>query len=161
MFVKAWKIDKISKIGKICIKLLRKQSLCGVENVQRNFTYRILSLKHLSYPERLAVLNLEPLELRRLKADFVMYYKILNNLISINCNDHFTMRTSPSISTRSSGPCLQKPFRRTNRISNNFFFRCIIIWKTFPVTITNETSLLVFKRLLSNFDLSPFLFGNF
>ena len=38
------------------------------KNVQRNFTYLISSIKHLSYPERLAILNLEPLELRRLKS---------------------------------------------------------------------------------------------
>ena len=50
-----------------------------LENVQLNFTYRIRSLKHLSYPEWLAVRNLEPLELRRLKADLVMCYKIRNN----------------------------------------------------------------------------------
>ena len=97
--------------------------ISDLENVQSNFTYRIRSLKHLSYPERLAVLNLEPLELRRLQADLAMYYKILNNLISINFNDHFTIRTSSSISTRSSGPCLLNPFCLTNTIANNFFFR--------------------------------------
>ena len=59
-----------------------------LENVQRNFTYRIRSIKHLSYPERLAILNLEPLELRRLKTDILMYYKILNNLIPISPDEH-------------------------------------------------------------------------
>ena len=44
-----------------------------LENFQKNFTFRIRSIKHLSYPERLAVLNLEPLELSSLKADTVMY----------------------------------------------------------------------------------------
>ena len=52
--------------------------MSDLENVQKNFTFRIRSIKHLSYPEQLAVLNLEPLELRSLKADIVMYYKILN-----------------------------------------------------------------------------------
>ena len=36
--------------------------ISDLENVQRNFTYLIRSIKHLSYPERLAFLNLEPLE---------------------------------------------------------------------------------------------------
>ena len=53
--------------------------ISDLENVQKNFTYCIRSIKHLSYAERLAVLNLEPLELRRLKVDIVMYYKIRNN----------------------------------------------------------------------------------
>ena len=64
-----------------------------------NFIYRIRSIKHLSYPERLAVLNLEPLELRRLKADLIMYHKIINNLSSINFDNDFTIRISSSIST--------------------------------------------------------------
>ena len=55
----------------------------------------------LSYPERLSVLNLETLELRRLKADLVMYYTIINNLIVINFDDLFTTMRKPStISTR-------------------------------------------------------------
>ena len=97
-------------------------------------------IKHLTYPERLAVLNLESLELRILKADLVMYYEILNNWISINFDDHFTMftlRKSSSISPRSTGPSVLKPFCRTNRIANNFLFRYINIWHTLPATITN------------------------
>ena len=47
-----------------------------LENVKRNFTYRIRSIKHLSNPERLAILNLEPLEIRRLKTDLLVYYEI-------------------------------------------------------------------------------------
>ena len=84
--------------------------ISDLENVQINFTYRIRSIKHLSYPERLAVLYLESLELIRLNADLVMYYKILNNLISINFDYHFTVRTSSSISTLSSGPSILKAF---------------------------------------------------
>ena len=57
--------------------------ISDLENVQRIYLSYMLH-KHLSYPEQLAVLNLEPLELRRLKADLLMYYKILNKLISIN-----------------------------------------------------------------------------
>ena len=121
--------------------------------------YRICSIKHFSYPERLAILNRERLELRRLKADLVMFYTILNNLISIDYDVHFTIRKSSSISTRSTGPTLVKPFCRTNRIANNFFFRSINVWDILPVTRTNATSLFAFKRLLSKFDLPPFLFG--
>ena len=47
----------------------------AIKKVQKRFTKRIQPLSHLSYPERLAAL-IEPLELRRLKNDLVMYYKI-------------------------------------------------------------------------------------
>ena len=85
-----------------------------------------------------------------------MYYKILDNLIPLNFDDHFTMRKPYTISTRSNGPYILKLFCRTNRIVNNFFFRSINIWNTLPVTTTNATSFFAFKRLLSNFDLSHF-----
>ena len=48
------------------------------EKVQKH----IYSLSRLSYSKRLAALKLEPLELRRLKNDLVMYYKCLNNLVA-------------------------------------------------------------------------------
>ena len=87
-----------------------------------------MSIKHLCYHDQLAVLNLQPLELGRLKADLVMYFTILNNLISINFDDHFTVRKPSTTSTRSTGPSLLKPFCRTNRIGNNFFLRSINVW---------------------------------
>ena len=43
-----------------------------IENVQRRFTSRIASLKSLSYPVRLAILGMEPLEVRRLRADIIL-----------------------------------------------------------------------------------------
>ena len=67
------------------------------------------------------MLNLEPLELRRLKNDILMYYKILNNLTPISPDDDFTKRTDASIHTRTSGTeLLLKPICRTNKIGNHF-----------------------------------------
>ena len=125
---------------------------------ERNFTYRIRSIKHLFYTERLAILILEPLELRRLKNDLLMCYKILNNLAPISPADHFTKRTDTSIHTRTSGTgLLLKSFCRTNRIGNHFVFRSIEAWNTLPCTITNATFPLMFKLLQSTWDVSPFL----
>jgi len=53
------------------------------EKVQKHFTKRIPSFANLSYPERLAALDLEPLELHRLKFDLVLYYKCLHDLVSL------------------------------------------------------------------------------
>ena len=47
-----------------------------LESVQRSFTRRIPQLKNFPYHERLALIGLETLELRRLKKDLVMYFKI-------------------------------------------------------------------------------------
>ena len=48
-----------------------------LENVQRKFTKRIPSISHLNYVERLKIINLESLELRRLKFDLINYYKFM------------------------------------------------------------------------------------
>jgi len=61
----------------------------AIEAVQKRFTKRIYSLSHLSYPERLAVINLEPLELRRLKNDLAMYFKRLNKLVALPSDEYF------------------------------------------------------------------------
>jgi hypothetical protein len=44
-----------------------------LESVQRGFTKRVKAISNLSYIERLAIFNLEPLELRRLRYDLVQY----------------------------------------------------------------------------------------
>ena len=60
-----------------------------VENVQRKFTKRIPSVSNLSYQERLIQLDLESLELRRLKTDLTMVYKISNNHTDLNKDEFF------------------------------------------------------------------------
>ena len=54
-----------------------------IENVQCQFTKRITSISHLTYHERLSILDMESLELRRLRFDLIRYYKIINNLIPL------------------------------------------------------------------------------
>jgi len=51
-----------------------------VEKVQRRFTKRLLGLRHLSYPDRLQMLDLQSLERRRLSHDLILVYKILHGL---------------------------------------------------------------------------------
>ena len=49
-----------------------------IESVQRNFTRRIPGCSHMSYPQRLAFLNLQTLEHRRLIADLVKCFDNYN-----------------------------------------------------------------------------------
>jgi len=62
----------------------------ALEKIQRHFTRRIPVLRELPYAERLARINLETLELRRLKSDLVMYYKIQNNLTGLAPEIYFS-----------------------------------------------------------------------
>ena len=91
-----------------------------IENVQRRFTKRIRQLSHLSYFERLSILELEPLELRRLRFDLVQYFKIFNNLSSITPVDYFNIR-QPSLTSRAPVPFLVKPINKPNYVLSSFF----------------------------------------
>ena len=61
-----------------------------VERVQRKFTKRLLGCSKLSYANRLARLKLESLEVRRLRHDLILTYKILFGLTDMNQSDFFT-----------------------------------------------------------------------
>ena len=88
-------------VGYICI------SIQSIENIQRFFTRKVLYKFDLEYKQRLSVLNLESLEYRRLKTHLVMYYKIIHNLIDLNCENFF--KFSRHSLTRSHNLTLTKP----------------------------------------------------
>ena len=129
----------------------------AIEKVQKHFTKRIPSLAHLSYPERLAALDIEPLELRRLKSDLVLYYKCFHDLVALPSSQYFTMSNFTS-QTRTGGNRLFRPLCSTRFYENDFFNRCLSCWNSLPPAVVNAGSISCFKRLLSNVDLSSFTY---
>jgi len=67
------------------------KDIAAIENVQRSFTRRIYGFGALSYSERLIACSLEPLEVRRIKADLLLTHKILHNLVEIYPDNFFTL----------------------------------------------------------------------
>ena len=132
----------------------------AIEKVQKRFTKRIYSLSHLSYPERLAALNLEPLELRRLKNDLVLYYKCLNNLVALPSDVYFCQNLQAS-QTRSGGNRLIVPLCSTNHFKNDFFNRCLNCYNNLPAHVVNANSVFSFKKLLNDTDLYAYLHCNY
>ena len=61
-----------------------------IESVQRHFTKSFPGLKHYSYNERLNLLHIQPLELRRLRADCIFLQKIRLGYIDISFDSLFT-----------------------------------------------------------------------
>ena len=88
-------------------------SINKLEHVQYHFANRIPSSRHLTYPERLAILDLEPFEVRRLGFDLHMQYKFFNGLAA----DRFKYSNPTSLFTRSGGPNLVKPIPYVIRIN--------------------------------------------
>ena len=91
-----------------------------IENVQRKYSKRIVSISHLSYLERLSILGLEPLEIRRLKNDLIMYYKVLNCLTVIDPKIVFTINTSSRNNRHDTDKFLVKPIKRPKVLENCF-----------------------------------------
>jgi len=130
-----------------------------IENVQRQFTKCVTSISHLTYHERLSILDLESLELRRLRFDLIQYYKILNNLTPLNYAKYFTYH-QPSSSSRKPSPFLIKPINGPNYLLSSFFNRSVDCWNSLPQALKEVNSLGTFKKELFNVDTSSFLIGS-
>jgi len=122
-----------------------------IERVQRRFTKRLRGLTGYSYDERLKFLNLERLELRRVRFDVIWCYKILFGLVGTNKDDLFELRSS---STRGHPYKLFKHFNSCSAKSSFFSHRVVNIWNRLPVDSIDFSSLSRFKRSLCSVDLS-------
>ena len=137
----------------------RKYLITQIEKVQRSFTKRIPTLTNLSYSERLSALNLEPLELRRLRFDLIYYYKIFNNLTPLSPTDYFNMYVPPSAS-RTPMPIIQKPQKASKKLMSSCFYRAIDAWNSLSPSIRNADSLPKFKNALLNLSSDLLKFCN-
>jgi len=68
------------------------------ESVQRRFTKRFLCCCGLQYSERLVKLEVDGLELRRIRFDLIYVYKLLFGMDDLNFDDFFAL--SPCSTTR-------------------------------------------------------------
>ena len=104
-------------------------------------------MKHMPYPERLKCLNSETLEMRRIKYDLSMYFKILHGFVDINDESMFQVR---DIRTRNNGLTLFKAKFNSNLERYIFRNRCINIWNLLPQTVVGSSDLFAFKRHLNS-----------
>ncbi len=127
-------------------------SVDKLESVQRSFTRRLFRrcrLPEQSYTDRLRLLKLEPLELRRLKIRLCMVYKIVHGLVHINWREFFECATE---STRGHSCKLRYPYFATDVRHNCFCVSIIPIWNSLPEMAVSSVNLSCFKRYLSKCD---------
>lgn len=124
---------------------------------------RISFTRHLSYPDRLAVLYLETLEIRRVRFDLLLYYKICrsDSIGVINHSDHFKSINYTSLQTRSNSPKVVTPIGCSNKLLNNFFHRHVHLWNSLPSPVTNAPSIFYFCLSLMLIDTSKYLKDDF
>ena len=84
-------------------------------------------------------------DLRRLRFDLLVCYKILQDFVSIRKADHFKYPNPTSIFTRSPGPKLVNPICHSNKIADLFLFCHIDFLNFFPYTITHASKIAEFK----------------
>lgn len=126
-----------------------------IESVQKKFTKRIPDLAGLTYKNRLISLKLPTLELRRLRNDLILCYKILNGHVAGSPEKYGIL-----LSDRQSRGHNQKISIQHVRVDvRKHFFGCRIAepWNSLPLHVVNADSILIFKRLLCDFNLDKFL----
>jgi len=98
--------------------------------------------------------NLDTLELRRLRTDLVVCYKIVFGLIKVDVNKFFSF--APVSNTR--GHRYKLFVEQFTRNVRHYFFcrRVVNIWNNLPRAV-DFTTLVKFKRCLLQVDLSKYL----
>mgnify|MGYP003541539230 FL=1 len=133
-----------------------KTDISSFERVQRKFTKRLFGLNMLSYRDRLRALgNVDTLELRRLKCDLLMIYKIIHKLICIEFDEFFAINNYTS--TRGHSFKLVKPVCNNNCRQFAFACRCIDAWNGLPSQVVCASSVYCFKHELSQINFNKYL----
>jgi len=136
-----------------------KTDINFIERVQRRSTKRLLGLKDISYHDRLVILdNADTLEIRRLKMDLIMLFKITHNLVALDTCSFFGLTNYTGRPTRGHNYKLVKPICHNNARQFSFACRRIDAWNDLPVNVViNALSLSSFKNLLKSCCLDRFV----
>ena len=129
-----------------------------LESAQRAFTKRIPGQQFKSYGDRLAALGLESLELRRLRLDLLLTYKILFNLVDIDGASLFVLRAETI--TRGHNFKLYMQRSRLNLRHKFFCNRIVPVWNDLPADNSCFNSLSCFKSFLYSTNLSKYVTAN-
>ena len=119
----------------------------SIEKIQRRFTKRLLGMKHHSYEERLFLLNLERLEVRRIKSDVICAYKILFGHTAIN-NPNLLELYSSNYNTRGHKFKLIQHNCRCDTSKYFYTSRTAQVWNNLPADTTDFSSLSLFIKSL-------------
>jgi len=127
-----------------------------LEKVQRRFTKRLPGMFRVSYDDRLAALQLERLEARRLRSDVLTTYKIIFGHTIINSAELFRLNTEAI--TR--GHHYKIVYVSSNCETRRHFLsnRVVSLWNKLPAD-TNFSTLTNFNQCINNFDFDHHCIG--
>ena len=119
-----------------------------IESIQRSFTRRIPGLSEYSYTERLRMCSLESLEIRRIKEDIFLTYKIIHNLVDLPFSNFFEFVETER--TRGHAFRLYPVRRRTDLALCSYSGRVINVWNSLPDPVAGARCLSALKCLLES-----------
>ena len=131
----------------------------ALESVQRLFTRRLPGMKSVQYSNRLKFLKLSSLELRRLRADLLLCYKILHGIVAGPPENYgLIIKTGTG---RGHDMKIYKEHDRIDTRKHFFSSRVCASWNSLPAEVVHSNSAWQFKKSLYNCNLSTFLRQNF
>ena len=127
----------------------QKRDITEIEKVQKRATKLVISLKNLSYIDRLSRLKLPTLKYRRLRGDMIEVFKITHDLydpdVSLNLAYH-----SGTITRGNKYKLINHRFHYDLR-KYYFSARIVNIWNSLPNRVVDLNSVNVFKARLHRF----------
>ena len=126
-----------------------------LESVQRVFTKKIPGLENKSYLERIKILNLHTLELRRLHSDLTLCYKILHGLVAGPPGNYGLVLAN----RQSRGHSYKLAITYSRVDVRKYFFGCRVAepWNSLSDNVVASNSLKIFKTLLKRCCFNKFL----
>ena len=127
------------------------------ESVQRTFTRRLCqrcNIPFSDYNDRLMKLNIESLEVRRIKRDLILLYKILHRLVDIDFNNFFHINQFSGHQLRRHQFYISRQQIAKTEVRNNFYtYRVTKYWNALPESIVSSPTLETFKLRLKTWQL--------
>ena len=130
-------------------------NIISLESVQKLFTSRLPGLQFISYGDRLRILKMHSLEMRRLRSDLILCYKILKGFVAgppVNYGLTLCNRQSRGHNLK-----LAKEFAVAAARRSFFSNRIIDPWNALPKETVMLDSVLSFKRALTHCNFSDYL----
>jgi len=121
-----------------------------LEKVQERAVKMIGGLQGATYRAKLKELGLQSLEERRIEADLILAYKVLNKKCNVNSANWFKKRDTGTVTTRAGDDALRldRPRSRLDLRENFYTVRATESWNAVPVEIRALPTVPQFKTAL-------------
>ena len=127
----------------------RKSDILAIEKIQKRATKLVISLKKLSYKDRLMQLNLHTLKYRRIRGDMIEVYKIIRQI--------YDSSVAPNLQLGNTGVTRGNKYKllnhtfRSNLRKYCFSARVVNTWNSLPDYVVDVDTVDIFKSRLDRY----------